>query len=205
MITELPFFGGTWTPQDVIVAALPTYGLATFSANGGSLQNVSMTTKEIIYPEGPTWLAGGEWIAFTDYLTQRRSIKAVKLSTAEVRVLVKDAMAPSYVRGSLVYYQGGALWAFPFDADQLTIKGKPVQIESGINEESYIDQASVSENGVLAYVPGPSGDPSRDMYMVDRKGQERKLDVPAHDSVDPGFSTDGKRIAFMFRSTYRAH
>jgi serine/threonine protein kinase len=203
VITEVPtFFGGTWTPQDVIVAALPTYGLATVSANGGSLQKVSMTTKEIIYPEGPTWLAGGEWIAFTDYLTQRRSIKAVKLSTGEVRVLVKDAIAPSYVRGSLVYYQGGALWAIPFDADQLTIKGNPVQIESGINEESYIDQASISENGVLAYVPGPSGDSSRDIYMVDRKGQERKLDVPAHDYVDPAVSPDGKRIAFMFRSTY---
>jgi len=204
VITEVPtFFGGTWTPQDVIVAALPTYGLATVSANGGSLQKVSMTTKEIIYPEGPTWLAGGEWIAFTDYLTQRRSIKAVKLSTGELRVLVKDpAITPWFVRGSLVYYQGGALWAVPFDADQLTIKGKPVQIESGINEESYIDQASMSENGVLAYVPGPSGDSSRDMYMVDRKGQARKLDVPAHDYVDPAFSPDGKRIAFMFRSTY---
>src|SRR5579862_6151048 len=45
VITEVPFFGGTWTPQDVIVAALPTYGLAKVSANGGSLQNVSMTTK----------------------------------------------------------------------------------------------------------------------------------------------------------------
>lgn len=203
VITEVPtFFGATWTPQDVIVVAIPNYGLATVSANGGSLQKVLMSTKNIIYPEGPTWLAGGEWIAFTDYLTQRRSIVVLKLSTGETRVLLRDAITPSYVRGNLVYYQGGALWALPFDRDQVTIKGAPTQIESGINEENYIDQASMSENGVLAYAPGPSGDFSRDMYLVDRKGQERKLDVPAHDYVDPALSPNGKRIACMFRSTF---
>jgi eukaryotic-like serine/threonine-protein kinase len=201
VIAEVPtFFGATWTPQDLIVVAIPTYGLATVSANGGSLQKVSIATKDNIYPQGPTWLAGGEWVAFTDYLTERRSVMLLKLSTGEVRVLLKNAQAPSYVRGSLVYYQGGALWAVPFDADQLTIKGNPVQIESGINEENYIDQASMSENGVLAYAPGPSGDFSRDLYLVDRKGQERKLDVPAHDYVDPAFSPDGKHLACMFRS-----
>jgi len=203
VIAEVPtFFGGTWTPQDVIVVAIPNYGLATVPANGGSPQKVAMVTKDIIYPEGPTWLAGGEWIAFTDYLSERRSVTLLKLSTGEVRVLLKNAQAPSFVGGNLVFYQGGALWAVPFDANQLTIKGNPVQIESGINEENYIDEASMSENGVLAYAPGPSGDFSRDMYLVDRKGQTRKLDVPAHDYVDPAFSPDGNRIACMFRSTY---
>src|SRR4029077_16875358 len=77
VICEVPtFFGGTWTPQDVIVVAVPNYGLASVSASGGSLQKIPMATKDIIYPQGPTWFAGGEWIAFTDFLTTGLNVVA---------------------------------------------------------------------------------------------------------------------------------
>ena len=201
VICEVPtFFGGTWTPQDVIVVALPTYGLATVSANGGSLQKVPFASKDNTYPQGPTWLGGGDWIAFTDYLAVRRSVMAVNLSSGELRLLLKNAQAGSYAPGHLVYYQGGALWSVPFDSQRVTIHGNATQIASGINEENYIAQASSSETGVVAYAPGPAGNFSRNMYLVDRKGQEQKLDVPPQDYVDPAISPDGKRIACMFRS-----
>jgi Tol biopolymer transport system component/tRNA A-37 threonylcarbamoyl transferase component Bud32 len=200
VITEVPtFFGGTWTPQDVIVAAVPTFGLATVSANGGTLQKVPMNTKENFYPEGPIWMAGGEWIAFTDYLAEQRTVTLMKLNTGEVKTVLKAAQAASYVAGHLVYYQGGALWAVPFEPNQGTIQGSPTQVESGINEENYIAQASTSENGVLAYAPGPAGNFARNLYVVDRKGQEKKLDVPPQDYVDPAISPDGKQIVIMFR------
>jgi eukaryotic-like serine/threonine-protein kinase len=201
VICEVPtFFGGTWTPQDVMVLAVPNYGLASVPASGGSLQKISMTTKDIIYPQGPTWFAGGQWIAFTDFLTAGLSVMAVKLNTGEVRMLLRNAQAPSYVEGHLTYFQGGSLWAVPFDPVKVTIQGNATQIQSGIDEEDYIAQASASETGVLAYAPGPAGSLSRNMYLVDRKGQERKLDIPPRDYVDPVISPDGKRIACLFRS-----
>jgi len=201
VICEVPtFFGGTWTPRDVIVIALPTYGLATVSANGGSLEKVPFASKDNTYPQGPTWLGGGDWIAFTDYLAVRRSVMAVNLRTGELRLLVKNAQAASYVPGHLVYYQGGALWSVPYDSQRVAIQGNAIQIASGINEENYIAQASSSETGVLAYAPGPAGNSSRNLYLVDRKGQEQKLDVPPQDYVDPAITPDGKRIACMFRS-----
>jgi serine/threonine protein kinase len=201
VICEVPtFFGGTWTPQDVIVVAVPTYGLASVPASGGSLQKISMATKDNIYPQGPTWFAGGEWIAFTDFLATRLSVVAVKLNTGEVRMLLRNAQAPSYAEGHLMYFQGGALWAVPFDPVKVAIQGNATQIQSGINEESYIAQASTSGTGVLAYAPGPAGSFSRNMYVVDRKGQEQKLDIPPRDYVDPAISPDGKRIAICFRS-----
>src|SRR5579864_7469076 len=201
VICEVPtFFGGTWTPQDVIVVALPTYGLATVSANGGSLQKVSFANKDNTYPQGPIWLGADDWIGFTEYLAVRRSVMAVNLRTGELRLLLKNAQAASYVPGRLVYYQGGAMWSVPFDSERVTTTGNATQIVSGINEENYIAQASSSETGVVAYAPGPAGSFSRNMYLVDRKGQEQKLDVPARDYVDPAISPDGKRIACTFRS-----
>jgi serine/threonine protein kinase len=201
VICEIPtFFGGTWTPQDVIVVAVPNYGLASVPASGGALQKIFLATKDIIYPQGPIWFAGGEWIAFTNFLSLHLGVQAVKLKTGEVRTLLPNAQAPSYSEGNLTYFQGGALWAVPFDPVKVAIQGNPTQIQSGVSEEAYIAQASTSENGVLAYAPGPAGSFTRNMYFVDRKGQEQKLDIPPRDYVDPSISPDGKRIACSFRS-----
>jgi hypothetical protein len=198
-ICEMPaFFGGTWTPRDVIVVSVPNFGLATVPASGGSLQKVP--TKEAIYPQGLTWLAGGDWIALTDYFSPRRSISAVNVNTGEARVLLENAQSPSYSAGHLIYYQGGALWAVPFDPDKLAVQGSPSEIETGVTEENYMPQASAARTGVLAYAPGPAGNFARNLFVVNRQGIERKLDLPPKDYIDPAFSPDGKRIAIVIRS-----
>ena len=201
VICEIPtFFGGTWTPQDTIVVAVPNYGFATVPASGGLLQRVSIATKDIIYPEGPNWLPGGDWVAFTDYLARRRSVMALNLKTGEVRSILNNAQGAYYSAGRLVYFQGGAMWAVPIDTKSLSATGKASLVTSGVNEENYIAQASLSSNGVLAYAPGPASDFGRNLYLVDRQGQEKKIDVQAQDYVDSVISPDGKHIATMIRS-----
>jgi Tol biopolymer transport system component len=201
VICELTaFFGGTWTPRDVIVVSVPNFGMATVPATGGSLQKVSVAARENVYPQGLVWLAGGDWIAFSDYFSSRRSVMAVKLNSGETRVLLENAQSPSYSAAHLVYYQGGALWAVPFDPDKVQVLGNSAEIESGVNEENYVAQATASRTGVLAYAPGPAGDFFRNLYLVNRKGVEQKLDVPPRDYVDPAISPDGKRIAVVIRS-----
>jgi Tol biopolymer transport system component len=194
------FFGGTWTPRDIIVVSVPNLGLATVPASGGALQKISVATKDQIYPQGLTWLAGGDWAMFTDYLSPKRSVMAVKLSNGELHPLMDNALSPSYAVGHLIYYQGGALWGVPFDSEKLEILGSPAEIETGVNEENYLAQATASRTGVLAYAPGPAGNFLRNLFLVDRKGKEQKLDVPANDYVDPAFSPDGKKIAVVIRN-----
>jgi Tol biopolymer transport system component len=194
------FFGGTWTPRDTIVVSVPNFGLGTVPASGGPLQKISVATNDLIYPQGLTWLAGGDWVVFTDYLSRRENVLAVKLSTGELRPLLDNALSPSYGAGHLIYYQGGALWAVPFDSDKVRIQGSPTEIETGVNEENYLAQATASRTGVLAYAPGPAGNFLRNLFVVNRKGQEQKIDVPPNDYVDPALSPDGKRIAVVIRS-----
>ena len=200
-VCDVPtFFGGTWTPKDTIVVAIPNYGLASVPASGGSMQKVQLASKEIIYPEGPSWFADGEWIAFTDYLATNRAVMAVKLSTGETRLILRNAQSPTFAGDHLVYFQGGAMWAVRFDSTRISVVGEAVRIASGINEELYVAQASVSQKGTLAYAVGPAGSFTRDLYLVSRRGQEQKLAFPAQDYVDPVISPDGKRIACVFRS-----
>ena len=206
LICELPtFFGGTWTPQDIIVVAVPSYGLATVPAAGGGLQKVPMVSKERLYPEGPAWLAGGEWISFTDYFGTTRRVMAVNLASGEVRVLLNNAQGPSFTADQIVYYSAGALWAVPFDAHKLAVLGKPVQVASGVAEVNFVGQASASSNGVWAYAPGQAGNFSRNLYLVNRSGVEHKLDIPAAGYIDPKISPYGKRIALAIQYMSAQH
>ena len=201
VISEMTsFFGGTWTPRDIIVASIPNFGLATVPASGGSLQKISLASKDLIYPQGLDWLAGGDWVVFTDYLSPKRNAMAAKLSTGELRPLLDNAQSPSFAAGHLIFYQGGALWAVPFDSDKVQVLGSPVEIERGVNEENYIAQATASRTGVLAYAPGPAGNFLRNLFLVNRKGEEQKLDIPPNDYVDPTLSPDGKKIAVAIRN-----
>ncbi len=193
------FFGGTWTPQDVIVVALPYFGLGTVPASGGSLQRAPLNFKEPVDPEGPAWLPGGDWIVFTDYLAATRRVLAVKLASGEVRVLVNSAQGATFAAGHLVYYSAGSLWAVPFDAKNPAILGDAVQVASDVDAENYVAQATASASGVLAYAPGPAGSFSRNLFLVNRSGVEQKLDLPPQDYVDPAFSPDGKRVAICVR------
>jgi eukaryotic-like serine/threonine-protein kinase len=199
VVCNLPtFFGGTWVSEDTIAVGVPTLGLATVNANGGDLHKVSLRTTDSIYAVEPIWLPGTDWVVFTDFGSQR-NIRAVKLSSGELRTVVQNAQTTAYSMGQLLYYTGGELWAAPFDVRKAAVTGSIRKIASGVDEQNYVSQAAASSNGVLAYAAGLAGNFSRNLFLVTRKGEEQKLDIPSEDYVDPAFSPDGKRIALSVR------
>jgi serine/threonine protein kinase len=196
VVCELPtFFGGTWTPQDTIVVALPSYGLASVPATGGALNKIKINFSEPLYPQGPAFIGSGEWIGFTDYYGTTRRIIAVSLSSGETRVLLNNAQGESFAPDQMIYYWAGAVWAVPFDSRKVAIRGAAVQLATGVTEDNFVGQSSASTNGALAYAPGAVGNFLRNLYLVNRSGVEQKLDVPAAGYIDPAISPDGKRVA----------
>jgi eukaryotic-like serine/threonine-protein kinase len=200
VVCELPtFFGGTWTPQDTIIVALPSYGLASVPATGGALKKVKINFSEPLYPQGPAFIGSGEWIGFTDYYGTTRRIMAVNLTSGETRQLLNNAQGPAFATEQMIYYWTGAMWAVPLDSRKPAIKGSAVQIAAGVTEDNFVGQSSASGNGVLAYAPGAVGNFLRNIYLVNRSGVEQKLDVPAAGYIDPAISPDGKRVAIAIQ------
>ncbi len=129
------------------------------------------------------------------------------LATGERKVLLRDAADARYVAtGHLVFARRGQLWAVPFDAERLELRGPAVAVLDGIAQaltarrDSNITgagQFAIAPTGTLAWVAGPVGRyPDAALVTVDRRGQVSPLSADVH-SYDPSLrlSPDGRRLA----------
>jgi hypothetical protein len=193
------FFGGTWMPDGHIVFAVPGSALASVSAEGGTPEKLSLADTTRHSPSMPTSLVD-DWIGFTDISESEIGMVAFNRKSGELRPLIKNAEGGTYARGHIVYYSGGAIWAVPFDPGALVVRGTPVQLASGVDDENFVAQFAVSEAGVLAFAPELPGTLSRRIYTVDRSGSEHRLDLQSEDYVDAAFAPDGQRFAVVIRT-----
>ncbi|MGE5360190.1 MAG: protein kinase domain-containing protein [Bacteroidales bacterium] len=139
-------------------------------------------------------------------------VVAQTLDTGARKVLLKDAVDARYVpTGHLVFLRRGVLFAVPFDAQRLEIRGTPVAVLDKVaqaltaSNTDYVTgagQFAVAANGALAWVPG-SLVPYPDVRLVtlDRRGVVSPLSAPAR-SYGPAarVSPDGRRLAVMIRT-----
>ena len=80
------------------------------------------------------------------------------LKTGERKTLVTGGSDARYVpTGHLVYALSGVLFAVPFDARRLEVRGGPVSVVEGIRRSGVTGAAlyAFSTTGTLAFVPGP--------------------------------------------------
>ncbi|MBI2428499.1 MAG: serine/threonine-protein kinase [Ignavibacteriales bacterium] len=203
--------GGTWSKNGFIVyTPIALSGLFLISENGGTPKSVTVidSSKQERTHRWPTFLPDGKHVLFTvgvisspDYY-ENANIDVVDIETGERKRVLQGASTAKYITsGHLLFSRSGILYVVPFDADKLEISGQPVPAVQGVYSATTtgITNYVVSENGTLAYLPGPVEGESRKIVKIDLKGSVTILDSSAHPYIEPALSPDNKRIALAIR------
>ncbi len=89
----------------------------------------------------------------------KAKIVAQSLRTARRTTLIEGGSGARHVSsGHIVYAIAGVLYALPFDVGSLRVTGGQVPVIEGVARASQTGSAhwSLSDNGSLIYLPGPS-------------------------------------------------
>ena len=199
----------SWGTNDMLVLGFGDNGnpLMQVASTGGVAEPVTTLEEGEIDHRQPALLPGGTALLFAVATGPADSTIAVKsLETGERRALFEGS-SPRYVAsGHILFARENALWAVPFDADQLTVTGEAVPVMEGVSigTTSYA-QFAVSGNGSLVYVPSTTavGAP-RTLVWVDRDGREEEIPAPSAPYESPRLSPDGRSIAVEVRNPENA-
>jgi serine/threonine-protein kinase len=207
--------GLSWATQDTILFTGPS-GVVRIPANGGATDVLIARGQDERF-FGPQLLPDGEAVLFTTVPgTPGESVGGLESAQVVVQsiggddrtVIVEGGSAARYLAtGHVVYAQGTALFAIPFDPKARTVRGGSVKLvdglrlsSTGLSDTAYFD---VSETGTLVTVPAsPATDrPVRatTLAWVDRTGREEPF-APARDYTMARISPDGTELALVIGS-----
>jgi eukaryotic-like serine/threonine-protein kinase len=194
--------GGSWGANDTIVFAAGTgSGLSRVSANGGTLERVTVVAadKGEFSHRWPELLPDGKTVLYTVGTLGHwddAQIVAQPLGSHERSLLVQGGTNPRYLSsGHLIYARGGAIMAVPFDLNNLKTSGTPVRVLDNVLESfDGAAQVSVSPSGTALYVAGEFESNRRRLETVDRRGVVTPFAAPLQAYRAPRLSPDGRRL-----------
>ena len=164
--------GGTWGPDNTIVFSPASDGLKRISGNGGVV--TSLTYKEPGEHDHfrPQFLAGTRQLLYrvTSDNGRNNAYYATSLDSPQRKLIATlDSGNVVYAGGYLLYMQGHAIMAQPFDTRTVTVTGPPKSIANGVllstGSLPVFGVFSVSQTGRLAYLP-EGGDLDKPLRVV---------------------------------------
>ena len=193
---------GTWNRDGTILFSTgPGSPIFRVSSAGGSATSVTSldAAQQQIAHIWPFFLPDGKRFLYTAISSNpaNSGIYVGSLDSKMTELILKAGSVALYSPpGYLLFVRAATLFAQPFDADRLELKGDAVPIAEGVqfNAASGGAAVAVSGNGVLAYRLVASNAQIK-LVWVDRKGAEQPLPAPPHAYRNPRLSPDGQRVA----------
>jgi serine/threonine-protein kinase len=148
----------------------------------------------------PVFLPDGSHYLFVSSAGTRPGIYLAALNSTESRRVLGDNSSVVYFPASrsdhahLLFLRDQTLMAQPFDEANLKTIGDPFSVASGVSNTASTVQiaASVSADGTLAYIAGPSV--TTQLTWVDRSGTKLGTVGPATLNSGVAISPDGKSV-----------
>jgi len=193
--------GASWSRKDVIIFAKVAGGILRVPAAGGTPEQV--TRLDSNRREGthrwPSFLPDGNHFmfmaAFQGPVSDQNVFYLASLD-GKTRILGRGSSQIVYSSGYVVYMNGNALMARPFDPAKLDFRGEETPIADGVESDSLLSNGifSVSDTGRLLYQPGKGI--SHSIWVLDHTGKPTKNLASGTPGDAPAFSPDGKAIAY---------
>jgi eukaryotic-like serine/threonine-protein kinase len=190
----------SWSDGGIVFADMNgLFHIATEGSAPRALQAGLGANEQAMFPQ---LLPGNKAVLFTVIPTRTNTpgflanaqgarVDVVNLATGARHTVLQGAGRAQYLpTGHLVYVAGETLYAAPFDAERLELRGAVTPVLKGVN----VSEFAVSDEGTLVYVSRTAG-PGNTLVWVDRQGREQALDAPARPYNYPRLSPDGTRVA----------
>jgi Tol biopolymer transport system component/tRNA A-37 threonylcarbamoyl transferase component Bud32 len=198
-------FGISWSGDHLVFGEGGTRIVRVPVAGGTPEVLVSVERPDVV--SSPSMLPGGAHLMFSHArLTEpeerwtKAQIEVVNLATgARTTVLDGGADGRLLASGHLVYATGGVVYAAPFDANALKLRGTPAPIIEGVRRggPTGAAQFAISATGALAYLPGTASSPlDTELFLTDPSGKTSRLNVRSGRYEQPRLSPDGTQVAF---------
>jgi serine/threonine-protein kinase len=192
----------SWGAAGILIGQGPL-GVTRCAPTGGSDRVVAVSDGEVAL--SPQFLPEANGVLFTLAKAVdggRRFDNAVVVvqslgDGARKTVLAGGSFARYLPTGHLVYLVGGVAFAIPFAIDRLETVGEPRPIIEGVRRfPTGAAQLSISDAGVMAFMPGPAGSSSNERVLAlgTREGTLTKLAAPPAEYSEVRASPDGTRL-----------